>query len=71
MPPVFNQSGEDGILGGGGRRQAACSGGVEGRCESQGHWRELTVGWTMGNLKAFGACDQRKKRFREAAVELQ
>lgn len=44
---------------------------MEGGRESQGHWRELTDGWIMGNLKAFGACDQRKKRFQEAAVELQ
>lgn len=42
-----------------------------GGCESQGHWRELTDGWIMGHLKAFGACDQRRKRFQEAAAELQ
>lgn len=50
---------------------AACSDRVEGGPKNQGHWRELTDGWIMGNLKAFGACDQRNKSFQVAAVGLQ
>lgn len=51
-----------------GWQAVACSDGVEGGRENQGHWRELTDAWVMGNRKAFGACDQRSKSFQEAAV---
>lgn len=54
VPPVFSSkwwrqsSGRWGQV-------AACSDAVEGGRENQVPWRELSDGWIMGNLKAFGA----------------